>query len=53
MNQAEMNVRLNLVLAHLQHKGTWPDPNEIANLTRFIVSGQQGAIQPVHGIIQG
>lgn len=53
MEQAMINVRLNLILAHLQHKGAWPDLKEIDTLAKYVVTGQQGAITPVHGIIQG
>jgi hypothetical protein len=49
LNQSYLQVRLNLILAHLQHKQVWPDTQEVERLAKYIVEGP--AIQPIHGTI--
>jgi hypothetical protein len=47
MNQAYMQVRLNIILAHLQHKGSFPDLAEVEHIARYCVDGPSQNIIPV------
>lgn len=52
MNQAYLQVRLNLILNYIQKSadGSFPkDLQEIERLAKYIVDGP--AIQPIHGTI--